>query len=242
MWLLLAGRGFGKTRTGAETVRKWASAKPGGRFAVIAKTHREVYNVCFTARRAGLLAVIPPGEVAGFNRSEPFVELTNGSIVRGFGAQDPDTLRGYDFDGVWADEYAAWPVQTAQAVYDMAWFCMREAQRPRMVISTTPKPLPHIKKLLARATRRREVIVTRGRTVDNAANLSDDALEELLDQYTGTRLGRQELDAELIEDVDGALWRLAWIEAGRVDAEDVPDLVRTVVSVDPADTVVGDVG
>jgi phage terminase large subunit-like protein len=162
--------------------------------------------------------------------------LANGSIIRGFGAQDPDVLRGYDFDGVWADEFAAWPVQSAQAVYDMAWFCMREARRPRMVISTTPKPLPHIKKLLTRAQRSRRVLVTRGRTLDNASNLSEDALDELLDQYAGTRLGRQELDAELIEDVEGALWRLSWIEAGRVEADDVPDLVRTVVSVDPADT------
>lgn len=243
VWLLLAGRGFGKTRTGAETVRGWATGRPGGHYAVIAKTIREVFNVCFGARRAGLLAVIPPKLVAGFNKSEPFLTLANGSVIRGFGAQDPDTLRGYDFDGVWCDEYAAWPVQTAQAVYDMAWFCMREAADPHMVISTTPKPLPHVKKLLARESRqragrrRRRVVVTRGRTLDNAGNLSSEALEELLEQYGGTRLGRQELDAELLTDVEGALWKTAWIEAGRVDPDDVPRLVRTVVAVDPADTV-----
>lgn len=243
IWMLLAGRGFGKTRTGAETVRGWAGTRPGGHYAVIAKTHREVYNVCFTARRAGLLAVIPPKEVRTFNKSEPYLELTNGAIIRGFGAQDPDTLRGYDFDGCWLDEYAAWPLQTAQGVFDMLWFCMREAPDPRMVISTTPKPLPHVKKLLARAkkqktrSRRPRVVITRGRTLDNAENLSPEALEELLEQYGGTRLGRQELDAELLSDVDGALWKSAWIEAGRVEKEDVPPLVRTVVSVDPADTV-----
>ncbi|MEU8333384.1 terminase family protein [Micromonospora sp. NPDC048839] len=243
IWMLLAGRGFGKTRTGAETVRKWATAKPGGHYAVIAKTHREVYNVCFTARRAGLLAVVPPKDVKTFNKSEPYLELKNGAIIRGFGAQDPDVLRGYDFDGVWCDEYAAWPVQTAQGVFDMLWFCMREAESPHMVISTTPKPLPHVKKLLTRAakqkarTRRPRVVITRGKTLDNAANLSQEALEELLEQYGGTRLGRQELDAELLTDVEGALWKSAWIEAGRVDKDDLPKLVRTVVSVDPADTV-----
>ncbi|MEV5768833.1 terminase family protein [Micromonospora sp. NPDC052213] len=243
IWMLLAGRGFGKTRTGAETVRGWAGTRPGGRYAVIAKTHREVFNVCFTARRAGLLAVIPPKEVRTFNKGEPYLELTNGAIIRGFGAQDPDTLRGYDFDGCWLDEYAAWPLQTAQGVFDMLWFCMREAPDPRMVISTTPKPLPHVKKLLARAkkqlsrSRRPRVVITRGRTLDNAENLSPEALEELLEQYGGTRLGRQELDAEMLSDVDGALWKSAWIEAGRVDKDDVPPLVRTVVSVDPADTV-----
>ncbi|MBM0226856.1 terminase large subunit domain-containing protein [Micromonospora sp. ATA51] len=168
IWMLLAGRGFGKTRTGAETVRKWAGTKAGGHYAVIAKTYREVFNVCFTARRAGLLAVIPPKEVRTFNKSEPYLELTNGAIIRGFGAQDPDVLRGYDFDGCWLDEYAAWPVQTAQGVFDMLWFCMREAASPRMVISTTPKPLPHVKKLLARSkkqrarSRRPRVVVTRG--------------------------------------------------------------------------------
>lgn len=243
IWMLLAGRGFGKTRTGAETVRGWASGKPGGHYAVVAKTHREVYNVCFTARRAGLLAVIPPREVRTFNKSEPYLELKNGAIIRGFGAQDPDTLRGYDFDGCWLDEYAAWPLQTAQALFDMLWFCMREAPDPRMVISTTPKPLPHVKKLLLRAKKqtfrrhRPRVVVTRGRTLDNATNLSPEALEELLEQYGGTRLGRQELDAELLTDVEGALWKSVWIEAGRVDKDDVPKLVRTVVSVDPADTV-----
>ncbi|GIE28935.1 large terminase [Actinoplanes italicus] len=243
IWMLLAGRGFGKTRTGAETVRKWAEGRPGGHYAVIAKTHREVFNVCFNARRAGLLAVIPPRLVRTFNKSEPYLELTNGAIIRGFGAQDPDTLRGYDFDGAWLDEYAAWPVQSAQGVFDMTWFCLREAQDPHMVISTTPKPLPHVKKLLTRAAKqaarktRPRVVITRGRTLDNAANLSAEALEELMEQYAGTRLGRQELNAEMLDDVEGALWKNAWIEAGRVDKDDVPKLVRTVVSVDPADTV-----
>jgi phage terminase large subunit-like protein len=243
VWLLLAGRGFGKTRTGAETMRSWA-ARPRGHFAVIAKTEREVLNICFEAPRAGLVAVIPAREVAQFNRGSGSImlRLANGTIIRGFGAQDPDTLRGYAFDGIWCDEYAAWPVQTAQGVYDMAWFCMREARSPHMVVSTTPKPLPHVKKLLTRYAkqkpgRRRRIVVTRGRTLDNAANLSADALEELLEQYDGTRLGRQELNAELLADVDGALWKAAWIDAGRVDPEDLPELTRTVVSVDPADTV-----
>lgn len=237
VWLILAGRGWGKSRTGAETIRARAAARPAGHFAVVAKTHREVLNICFEAPGAGLVNVIPPDEVAEFKRGAGSVALTlsNGSVLRAFSAEDPDTLRGYAFDGVWLDEFAAYPPKTAQAVYDMAWFCMRESADPRMVVTTTPKPSPHVKKLLARAAHDRRVVVTRGRTLDNRANLSGPALEELLDQYAGTRLGRQELDAELLEDVEGALWQAGWIEAGRVDV--APELLRVVVAVDPAETV-----
>jgi phage terminase large subunit-like protein len=236
VWLILAGRGWGKTRTGSETVRGWAMSHPRGQYAVIAKTHREVLAICFEAPKAGLIVVSPPAEIAEFRRGSGSVQLryANGTLLRAFSAEDPDALRGYAFDGVWGDEYAAWPVQTAQAVYDMAWFCMRESPDPRMVITTTPKRLPHVRALLTRADHDHRVAVTRGRTLDNAENLSEAALDELLDRYAGTRLGRQELDAELLTDVEGALWRLEWIEAGRVEA--APELVRTVVAVDPADT------
>jgi phage terminase large subunit-like protein len=236
VWLILAGRGWGKTRTGSETVRGWATTRPRGQYAVIAKTHREVLAICFEAPKAGLVVVSPPAEIAEFRRGSGSVQLrySNGTLLRAFSAEDPDALRGYAFDGVWGDEYAAWPVQTAQAVYDMAWFTMREAPDPRMVITTTPKRLPHVRALLTRAEHDARVVVTRGRTLDNATNLSDAALEELLDRYAGTRLGRQELDAELLNDVEGALWKLEWIEAGRVEV--APELVRTVVAVDPADT------
>lgn len=241
VWLLLGGRGAGKTRTGSETMRGWAEADPMQHLAVVAKTHREVLNICFEAPRAGLIRVVPPEEIVRFLRGSGSVELElkNGSKMRAFSAQDPEAMRGYAFDKVWLDEYAAYPIKLAQVVYDMAWFCMRESPDPRMVISTTPKPVPHIKKLIERAMKRPDrVVITRSKTRDNVENLSDLALEELEEMYAGTRLGRQELDAELLEDVEGALWKLSWIERGRVDPRDVPaDLVHRYVSIDPAETV-----
>lgn len=240
VWLYLGGRGVGKTRTGSETCRGWGSERPRQHIAVVAKTHREVLNICYEAPRAGLVAVVPPDEVINYLRGSGSVAMTmsNGSILRAFSAIDPEAMRGYAFDKVWLDEFAAYPVKTAQAVYDMAWFCMRESPFPQMLITTTPKPLPHVKKVVNRSHRQpTKVIMTRSSTWDNRANLSAEALAELEETYAGTRLGRQELEAEILEDVPGALWKLAWIEAGRVHPDDVPELLRSYVAIDPAETV-----
>ena len=237
-WVLLGGRGAGKTRTGSETMRKIAEEGPMRHLAVVAPTHREVLNICFEAPRAGLSRVVPPYDILQFLRGSGSVAmtLTNGSILRAFSAQDPDAMRGYAFDAVWLDEFASYPVKTAQDVYDQAWFCMRESWWPRLVITTTPKAAVHVIKLVDRAARDPKVVLTRSRTIDNAKNLSPAALEELFEQYDGTRLGRQELDAELLEDVEGALWKLSDIERGRVHPDDVPELVYRDVAVDPAET------
>lgn len=234
-WLIMAGRGFGKTRTGSETLRAWASGRPG-QYAVIAKSQREVLGVCFEAPRAGLVAVFPPEEIASFRRQLGMIAvvLKNGSIIRGFSAEAPDSLRGYAFDGVWVDEFSSFSHITAQTTLDMAWFCMREAFNPRMVITTTPKNLTHVKNLVKRAETEPGLIITRGSTFDNAANLSAAALAELQDRYGNSRLGRQEMEGELLLDNDGALFNLGWIESARVDYP--PLLVRTVVAVDPAST------
>jgi len=234
-WLIMAGRGYGKTRTGAETLRGWARQRPG-QYAVIAKSQREVLAVCFEAPRAGLLAVVPDEDVAGFRRGAGSValHLRNGSVIRAFSAESPDALRGYAFDGVWCDEFSAWQHQTAQATLDMAWFCLREAVEPRMVVTFTPRNLAHVKALVKRAETDPKVVLTRGRTSENAANLSAAALAELDDRYGGTRLGRQELDGELLGDDENALFNLGWIESARVDY--APPLRRVVVAVDPTST------
>ena len=236
IWAILAGRGYGKTRTGSETIRRWAAQQPGGHFAVLAKSNREVLNVCFEAPRAGLIAVIPPEEIRSFQRGFGLIRLVldNGSKIYGFSSEAPDALRGYAFDGVWCDEFSIWHPSTAQHCYDTLWFTMREATVPRMIVTTTPRNVAHLRNLINRAGSDASVIITRGTTAENAANLSAAALAELTDRYGNTRLGRQELDGELLLDIDGALFNFVWIESARVD---VPgQLVRTVVAVDPAGT------
>jgi phage terminase large subunit-like protein len=266
-WLLMTGRGWGKTRTAAEAVKEWA--KVSDQFiAVVAKNETLVREICFESKKSGLLAILDPDDVASYSRSTGNVHIVmkNGTIIRGFGGEVPDNLRGWAFDKAWCDEYAAWNRQTAQAVYDMLWFCLREAARPQVIISTTPKPLPHVKKLVERnrtQVRKIEqmvadaeayangeitdpdipdgprVVITHGHTNENADNLSGDALEELDEEYAGTRLGNQELGGLLLEDIEGALWQrwMLEVEGFRIDdRSDVPPIERLVIGVDPATT------
>jgi phage terminase large subunit-like protein len=247
-WLVMAGRGWGKTRTGSETMKKWATGDVPGHYAVIAKNDREVRNVCFEAKRAGLLAVIPEdlyrsGHSNGYNKSsgDTKLTLTNGSIIRAFSAEIPDNIRGYAFDGAWCDEYAAWPKKVAQEMWDNLMFCMREAREPRVVITTTPKNVEHVRDMVARAQREAGWVITRGHTEDNRANLSPAMLAQLEHDYAGTRLGRQELGGELLEDVEHALWTLEMITAAQWPKDEpLPELVETVTSVDPSGSAKGD--
>lgn len=256
-WLMMTGRGWGKTRTAAEAVRRWAR-KPDLFIAVIAKNETLVREICFESKKSGLLAVFPPELVASYSRSQGNVHmvLTNGTIIRGFGGEVPDNLRGWAFDKAWADEYAAWNRHTAQATLDMVWFCLREAEEPQVVISTTPKPLPHVVKVVRahqdEAKRIAELeaagqlspddgpttVLTIGPTSENRANLSGVALRELENSYGSTRLGQQELGGELLEDVEGALWSRWMFETDGFRLENVrlPGLDRVVVAVDVATT------
>jgi phage terminase large subunit-like protein len=242
-WMLLGGRGSGKTRTAAETLRAWAAARPG-HYAVVAASLRECAKICIGVDRSGpssLTTVIPPGEQVrcGSQLSDLYLELANGTTIRGFGAKTPDALRGYAFDGFWCDELVAWPKRTAQDVLDMAWFCMRESTHPRMVIATTPKNIRVIKDLVDASTTDPQIIITRASTYANAANLSKVALDRLKAKYAGTRAGRQELDGELLEDVEGALWTQDVVESCRWEGA-LPELSRVVVSVDPSGSENGD--
>lgn len=255
-WMIMAGRAWGKTRSASEAVKEWAK-KPHQFIAVVAKNETLVREICFEHRRSGLITVIPAEEIAYYHSSPGNVEilLKNGSRIRGFGAEVPDNLRGWAFDKAWADEFAAWNRHTAQAVYDMLWFCLREAEKPQVVVSTTPKPLPHVVKLVKRNQNQQaridamrdagedapagpRVAVTRGHMNDNLANLSEAAVQELTDSYEGTRLGDQELAGILLEDVEGALWQ-RWMFEGdefRIPRDQVVNLDRVVVAVDPAVT------
>lgn len=225
VWLILAGRGWGKTRTGAEWLADRALTFPGTRWAVVAPTYADARDTCVEGE-SGLLAVLGDA-VENWNRSLGELVLTNGSRVKLFSADEPDRLRGPQHHGAWCDELAAWRYPEA---WDQLQFGLRLGDLPRTVVTTTPRP----RKLVLDLAQRPDVHVTRGSTFDNAANLSAAALTELRNRYEGTRLGRQELYGDLLDDLPGALWTHTLIDQHRVS--EFPDLAELVVAVDPAVT------
>ena len=220
-WLILAGRGSGKTRTGAETIAAWVREGSARQIAVVAPTFADVRDVCVPALREAAGADVEYTESKHF-----LLRWPNGTWAKGFSADDPDSLRGSQFDTAWCDELGAWTYPDA---FDQLQFGLRVGAA-RQVVTTTPRPVRLIRELLTDP----RTVETRGRTLDNAENLAPDALRHLLARYGGTRLGRQELDAELLDDVEGALWNRDGLDALRVAA--APDLVRIVVAIDPAVT------
>jgi phage terminase large subunit-like protein len=228
-WLYLAGRGAGKTRTAAEWIAWQAITQKDTRWAVIAPTFGDVRDTCAEGE-SGLLPILREyGVLDYYNRSIGEIKLVNGSRIKLFSADEPDRLRGPQHHGAWCDELAAWRYEDT---YDQLQFGLRLGDHPRTVITTTPKPVPLIRKLNSRDDG--SVIVVRGSTFDNAANLAPQALIELQARYNGTRLGRQELYGEILEDVEGALWTRGLIERNRVG--EIPPLSRITVSIDPAVT------
>lgn len=234
-WLLLAGRGAGKTRSGAEWVR--SRVKAGcGRLALIAPTAADARDVMVEGE-SGLLSVSWEGDrtvkgaVMGRPTYEPSkrrVTWDNGALATLFSAEEPDRLRGPQHDALWADELAAWT--DAQDAWDMAMFGLRLGDDPRSVVTTTPKPIPLLRALIKDPT----TATTRATTYANKANLAG-AFLQIVSKYEGTRLGRQELAGELLEEAEGALWNRAMIEAARLKGA-LPQMRRVVVAVDPAIT------
>ena len=226
IWLVLAGRGWGKTRTGAEDIAHYALWNSDVRVAIIAPTYADARDTCVEGE-SGLLRAIPPGCILKWNRSMGELWLFNGSRIKLFSADQPERLRGPQHHRVWCDELGAWP--SAEA-YDQMWFGLRLGPDPRVIITTTPRNIPVIRDLFTRKTG--DVHLTKGRTLDNAEHLSPRVLDALTDRYAGTRLGRQELEAELLEDTEGAMWNRSLIDKHRVQS--VPELKRVVVAIDPA--------
>ena len=208
-WLVMAGRGFGKTRTGAQWVESVGKRWPRARIALIAPTHHDARSVMLEGE-SGILAVTPPEEIRSYEPSKRQLVWMNGSRIDWFSAEEPDALRGPQFHFAWGDEVARWI--DGPKVWMNLRLALRRGSRPRAVLTTTPRPVPLIRALLADP----KVMVTRGRTVDNAAHLPPNFIAAVTEAYGGTRLGRQELDGELIEDVEGALWTRDGIEACRV--------------------------
>lgn len=226
VWLILAGRGWGKTRTGAEDQAYYATTNPGARLAVVAPTVAAARDVCVEGE-SGLLNVIPQPLIRDWNRSLGEMVLTNGSRFKLFSADEPDRLRGYQHHRAWCDELASWRYPDA---WDQLLLGLRLGTDPRVVITTTPRPTSLVRGLLDRSG----VVVTRGATFENAANLAPAALAQLKARYEGTRLGRQELEAEILDDVPGALWQRRQLDDLRV--RQAPEMQRVVVAIDPAVT------
>lgn len=250
-WLLLAGRGFGKTRIGAEEIGFQAAAQPFTRWAVIAPTQNDVRAVCFEGE-SGLRNVIPRRFVRSYNSQSLELRLVNGSLIAGYSAEKPDRLRGPQFHGGWGDEVASWgasssaakktPSNRLQDTWDNLQFGLRLGKRPRMILTTTPRPIDFLRTMLKDPG----TFATRGSTYENRANLAASAIETFDRIYKGTRRGQQELYAEILEAIDGALWRADVIEGNRVQSCDgrtvtlrdgtTVELVRIAVALDPAVT------
>jgi len=224
--LLLAGRGFGKTRVLSETLREWATSGRYVRIALVARTAADVRDVLVEGQ-SGILAVSPNGERPLWEPSRRRLTWPNGAIATTYSAEEPDQLRGPQHDAALADEVAAW---SRPDTWDQLTMGLRLGTDPRVVIATTPRPTPLIRSLLTAPG----TIVTRGRTRDNFANLAPGVVADLEARYAGTRLGRQELDGEVLADNPGAMWKRESIDAARV--REAPSLRRVVVGVDPAVT------
>ena len=225
----MAGRGFGKTRLGAEWLAAKAVRNDGVRCAIVARTYSDTRAVCVEGV-SGILNILREYDaLKDWNKSNGIITLKNNSIIQTFSADTPDSLRGPQFHFAWTDELAAWQYEDT---WNQLQFGLRLGDNPQTVITTTPRPTKLIKDLIKRNT----TIVTRGSTFDNAENLSQSALLEMQMRYGGTRLGQQELYGAVLDDNPGALWNRANLEATRIKPELVPNLVRVVVGVDPAVT------
>ncbi len=229
-WLLLGGRGAGKTRAGAEWVRGLAlglegfSARPVARIALVGESAADVRDVMIEGV-SGLMSVHRRDERPVWHSSRKRLEWPNGAVAQAFSAEDPESLRGPQFGAAWCDEIGKW--KQDRATWDMLQFGLRLGEWPCQMVTTTPRPTQLVKQLLADPA----VALTRMRTKDNAVNLAGAFLENVVGTYAGTALGRQELDGELVEERQGALWSRAGLDAAR--EIEAPALVRIVVAVDP---------
>src|SRR5262249_32347923 len=224
LWLLLAGRGFCKTRAGGEYAG--ARVKAGAhRIALVGPTAEDTRDIMVEGE-SGILTVSPPDEAPRYVPSKRRVVWPNGAIAALYSADEPRRLRGPEHDTAWCDELAAWRYPEA---WDMLMFGLRVGIDPRCVVTTTPRPIRLLRELLADP----KVAVTRGTTYDNRRYLARSFFSQIVRQYEGTRLGRQELQAETLEDLPGALWNRGVIEACRA-SQPPRELVRVVVAIDPA--------
>lgn len=224
VWLILAGRGFGKSRSGAEWVREEVESGRRRRLALVARTAADVRDVIVEGE-SGIMAISPPEFRPIYEPSKRRLTWPNGAIATTYSADEPNSLRGPQHDGAWADEIAAWNDPDA---WDQLMFGLRLGDDPRCVATTTPRPTKLVRDLIADS----DTAITRGSTYDNAANLAPSALAAYRKKYEGTRLGRQELHAEVLLDTPGALWTLELLDACHIANR--PVLLRISTGVDPS--------
>ncbi len=229
IWLILAGRGFGKTRSVVECVQEEVEVGRAGRIGIAGATAADVRDILIEGE-SGFLAKAAPWNRPLYEPSKRRLTWHNGARATLFSADEPDRFRGPQHDFFVADELAAWRYPEA---WDQAMLGLRLGKRPRAVVATTPRPTDIIRGLLAREGA--DVVVTRGKTRDNRANLAPTFHAQIVRKYEGTRLGRQELDGEVLDDAPGALWKRGRIDELRIkNPKDVPAFKRVVVAVDPA--------
>jgi phage terminase large subunit-like protein len=241
IWLVLAGRGFGKTRLAAEWVREQAKYTKDGkrRFALVARTAADVRDVIVEGE-SGIINISPPSEKPHYEPSKRRLTWPNGNTATLFTADEPDGLRGPQFTHAWGDEIAAWrqtPDAAGMTAFDNLRVGTRLGRNPQMVVTTTPKRVPLLYKLIEESRTDRSgganVVITRGSTLDNAGNLSSAYLDTIMGVYEGTTLARQELYGEMLDDVEGALWTEEMVESARESIYPYSTPLR-VIGVDPS--------
>jgi phage terminase large subunit-like protein len=240
VWLILAGRGWGKTKTGAEWVRQFAYEHPGCLIALIARTAADVRTTMLEGP-SGLLSISPPWFYPNHEASKCKLTWPNGSVALHFSAEEPKGLRGPQFNGAWCDELASWSshmtedekgllVKGIPTAWTQLQFTMRiPGKRPQILVTTTPRAVKVIRDLVADP----ETVTIGGSTFDNADNLSPEFIQSVKRLYEGTRLGQQELYGRILTDTPGALWTISMLENCRVQ-EIPPDLNRVVIGLDPS--------
>ncbi|MBO9715063.1 terminase family protein [Sphingomonas sp.] len=232
IWLIRAGRGFGKTRAGAEWLSEMARSTPGAKIALVGATIEDVRRVMIEGS-SGLIEVARIGETVTWKPSRGELRFHSGARAFVYSATAPEKLRGPQHHFAWCDELGKWGDQHGIQAWDNLMLTLRVGDRPRTVVTTTPRPGKLMRKVMAMP----DCHETRGQTRDNP-HLPRSFVEAMFGDYAGTRLGRQELDGEMIDDVEGALWTRAMLEGCRVAA--APELVRVVVGVDPPASARGD--
>ncbi len=232
IWLIRAGRGFGKTRAGSEWVSEIARSVPTARIALVAATQADGQRVMIEGP-SGLLAVARDGEKPRWVKARRELRFSSGAVATLYSAEAGEELRGPEHDFAWCDELAKW--RRGEAAWDNLMLGMRLGERPRVVVTTTPRVNAAMRRVLAAPG----LAETLGKTRDNPW-LPGSFVAAMLESYGGTRLGRQELDGEMLEDVEGALWTRTLIERCRVDAHGIGKPVRVVIGVDPPATAHGD--
>ena len=239
IWMIMAGRGFGKTRSGAEWVRMIADANPDARIALVSSSLAEARAVMVEGE-SGLMTICRPEHRPVYEPSLHRIRFKNGAQAQLFSAAEPENLRGPQHSHAWCDEIGKWPLahERATRCWDNLLLGLRLGTDPRIAVTTTPRAVPLVQRLVKQATSG-EVVITRGSTVDNTEHLAERFMEAIASEFGDTQLARQEIEGELLEDIEGALWTRALLEHAR-EYSAVPEAVRMVVAVDPPASAGGD--